>query len=171
MKIFHTENGKEAVYVQMQDIMELNRSDTPILASIYMKVFKGIVIVDDTNRFDFVRFDDEEEVKFFKEVDFIIDYNEYKDMTDDQLENEWGKLVTKSNEIAKKWNEMSENEREKNINLFQEYENLKYMMNFLKEIYAIKHNKMSMPFPEFVQIPRMPKKKSFFEKIFFWRKE
>ena len=29
MKIFHTENGKEAVYVQMQDIMELNRSDTP----------------------------------------------------------------------------------------------------------------------------------------------
>ena len=25
MKIFHTENGKEAVYVQMQDIMELNR--------------------------------------------------------------------------------------------------------------------------------------------------
>lgn len=113
MKIFHTENGKEAVYVQMQDIMELNRSDTPILASIYMKVFKGIVIVDDTNRFDFVRFDDEEEVKFFKEVDFIIDYNEYKDMTDDQLENEWGKLVTKSNEIAKKWNEMSEDEREK----------------------------------------------------------
>ena len=72
MKIFHTENGKEAVYVQMQDIMELNRSDTPILASIYMKVFKGIVIVDDSNRFDFVRFDDEEEVKFFKEVDFIL---------------------------------------------------------------------------------------------------
>lgn len=118
-----------------------------------MKVFKGIVIVDDSNRFDFVRFDDEEEVKFFKEVDFILDYNKYKDMTDDQLENEWRKLVTKSNEIAKKWNEMSEDEREKNINLFQEYENLKYMMNFLKEIYAIKHNKMSMTFPEFVQIP------------------
>ena len=44
-------------------------------------------------------------------------------MTDNQLEREWRKRVTRSNEIAKKWNEMSKDEKEKNINLFQEHEN------------------------------------------------
>ena len=57
MKLFHTENGKETVYVQMQDIMQLNQSDIAIPASIYTKVFTGVTIVDDSNRFEFVKFD------------------------------------------------------------------------------------------------------------------
>ena len=112
MKIFHTENGKEVVYVQIQDIVELNQSDMPIPASIYLNAFNGIVFVDDSNRFDFV----EHEVKFFKELDFIVDYDKYKDLTDEQLEGEWKKLV--KNQISQ----------------------------------------------------TIPKKKSFFEKIFFWKK-
>ena len=39
MKLFHTENGKETVYVQMQDLMYLHQSDMPIPASIFTKVF------------------------------------------------------------------------------------------------------------------------------------
>ena len=38
MKVFHTENGKEIVYVQMQDIMYLsNETDIPIPATIFTK--------------------------------------------------------------------------------------------------------------------------------------
>ena len=118
MKIFHTENGKEVVYVQIQDIVELNQSDMPIPASIYLNAFNGIVFVDDSNRFNFVRLDEEHEVKFFKKLEFIIDYDEYKDLTDEQLEGKWKQLANKSNEIAKKWNYMSEDEKEKNGNLF-----------------------------------------------------
>lgn len=161
MKLFHTENGKEAVYVQMQDIMHLNHTDLPILASIYTKVFTGIVVVDDSNRFDFVRFDEEHEVKFFRELEFIIDYDQYRDLTDEQLEEEYQKIVTRANEIAEKWNAMTEEERDKNSNLLQEHENLEYMLNFLSEIYAVKHGKRSMPFPDFVKLPEKPKKKFF----------
>lgn len=162
MKLFHTENGKEAVYVQMEDIMHLNHSDMPIPASIYTKVFTGVIIVDDSNRFDFVRFDEEHEVKFFRELEFIIDYDKYKDLTDEQLEEEGQKLATKANEIAKKWNSMTETERIQNSNLPEEHENLGYMMNFLSEIYAIRHRKRTMPFPEFVQAPTA-KRKTFFD--------
>ena len=111
MKLFHTENGKEVVYVQMQDIMHLNQSDLPIPASIYTKVFTGVTIVNDSNRFDFVRFDEEHEVEFFRDLEFVIDYDKYKDLTDEQLENEGQKLAVKANEIAEKWNSMSEKER------------------------------------------------------------
>lgn len=147
MKLFHTENGKEVVYVQMQDIMHLNQSDLPIPASIYTKVFTGVTIVNDSNRFDFVRFDEVHEVRFFRDLEFVIDYDKYKSLTDKQLEEEGQKLAVKANEIAEKWNNMSEEERKQNSNLLQEHENLGYMLNFLSEIYAVKHRKRKMPFP------------------------
>lgn len=163
MKLFHTENGKEVVYVQMQDIMYLNLSDLPIPASIYTKVLTGVTIVDDSNRFDFVRFDKEHEVSFFRNLEFVIDYDRYKDLTDEQLEEESKELAVKANEIAKKWNKMSEEKRKQNANLLQEHANLGYMMIFLSEIYAIKHRKRKMPFPKFVHVSKA-KRKPFFEK-------
>ena len=152
MKLFHTENGKETVYVQMQDLMYLHQSDMPIPASIFTKVFTGITIVNDSNRFDFVSFNKEHEVKFFRKLEFVIDYDQYKDLTDEQLEEEAQKSAAKANEIAKKWNSMSLDEREQNGNLFQEHENIGYMLNFLTEIYAVKHGKRFMPFPDFVKL-------------------
>lgn len=145
MKLFHTEKGKEVVYVQMQDIMFLsNETDMPIPATIFTKVFTGVVIVNDLNRFNFVRFDEEYEVKFFKEIDFIIDFDKYKEFTDEQLEEEAQKLAAKSREIAEKWNSMTEEERKNNLSLYSENENIGYMINFLSEIYAVKHGQQEM---------------------------
>ena len=152
MKLFHTENGKETVYVQLQDIVQLNQSNMLIPASIYTKVFSAsVTIVNDSNRFNFVKFTEEHEVTSFKELDFIIDYDQYKNFTDEQLEEEGQKLVKKKNEIAKKWYSMSYSKRKQNINLFQEYQNTEYMLNSLYELYFVKHGKWSMPFPDFVK--------------------
>ena len=165
MKLFHTENGKEAVYVQMQDIMYLsNETDMPIPATIFTKVFTGVVIVNDLNRFNFVRFDEEHEVKFFKEIDFIIDFDKYKEFTDEQLEGEAQKLAAKSREIAEKWNSMTEEERKNNLSLYSENENIGYMINFLSEIYAVKHGHREMPFPKFVKMPWKTKKRPLMRK-------
>lgn len=158
MKLFHTENGKETVYVQMQDIMYLFENDMPIPASIYTKACTGITIVNDSNRFDFVSSDEEQEVKFFRELEFVIDYDQYKDLTDEQLEEEVQKLGTKANEIAEKWNSMSSDEQLQNIHLLQEHENILYMLSFLLEIYAVKHGERFMSFPDFVKLPEKSKK-------------
>lgn len=151
MKLFHTENDKEVVFVQMQDIMYLNESDLAMPASIYLKVFNKTVMVDDSNRFDFVRFDKEYEVEFFRNLEFIIDYNQYKDLNDEQLNEEGERLAEKGNEIAEKWNAMPIKEKEQNINMLDEYSNIEYMLAVLTEIYALKHGKRSMPFPDFVE--------------------
>ena len=154
MKLFHTENGKEVVYVQMQDIMHLSLSDLSIPKSIYTKVFTGLTIVDDSNRFDFLRFDKEHEVSFFRDLEFVIDYNKYKDLTDVQLEEEAQKLIVKANELAEKWNNMLEEKRKQSTNLLREHENLEYMLYFLSEIYALKHQEIKMPFPSFIHVPK-----------------
>lgn len=165
MKLFHTENGKETVYVQMQDIMYLsNETDIPIPATIFTKVFTGMTIVTDANRFDFVRFDGEHEVKFFREQEVIIDFDQYKDLTDEQLEAEAQKLGKRADEIAKRWNGMKPEERKENSSLYDEHRDLGYMINFLSEIYAVKHGKRNMPFPKFVEMPKKPKKKPLFRR-------
>ncbi len=152
MKLFHTENGKEVVYVQMQDIMYLYNSTMPIPEFIFTKVLTGLSYVNDSNRFDFVRFDEEDEVSFFKDLEFIIDYDKYKDFTDEQLEKEIKKLAEKANKTADQWNNMSAKKRKQNYNLLQEHEELEYMINFLFEIYDVKHGKRKMPFPKFVEV-------------------
>lgn len=165
MKVFHTENGKEVLYVQMQDIVYLLcQTDTPIPATILTKVFTGPTIVNDSNRFEFVRFDDEQEVKFFKDLEFIIDFDQYKVFSDKQLEEEAQKLQTKANEIAEKWNSMTKEERKKNSSLYGDHRNLVYMIDFLSEIYAVKHKERTMPFPDFVEMPEDQKKKLFFKR-------
>ena len=153
MKLFHTENGKEVVYVQMQDIMYLHHeTDIPLSATILMKVFTGVTIVTDANRFNFVKYEEEQDVKFFRNLEFIIDFDQYKGFSDEQLEEEAQKFVAKANDIAAKWNGMKPEEREENYSLYEEHRNLDYMIKFLCEIYAVKHGERSMPFPEFVEM-------------------
>lgn len=151
MKIFHNENERTVVYVQMQDIMYIsNETYIPIPTSIFTKVFSGVTIVDDLNRFNFVRFDEDSVVKFFKDLDFIIDYDEYKSLTDEQIEQRFKNFINEHNNYVKKWNEMSEMDREKNTDLFFSANNIEYVLNFIRKIYALKHNKTHMPFPDFV---------------------
>ncbi len=153
MKLFHKENGQETVYVQMQDILYLvHESNVSVPASIFEKVFSvGAVFVTDANRFDFIRFEEEHEVDFFKKLEFVIDYDQYKDFSEEQLIAEVKKLEDKANEIAEKWNDMTSEERRENSELYEEHQNLDYMCRFLCEIYFVKHGKRSMPFPDFVK--------------------
>ena len=68
-----------AAYVQMNDIAFLNHCDLPIPASVFMKSFGfGIFVVDDSNRYDFKEFNKPEDIEFFKNIDWMIDYNEVK---------------------------------------------------------------------------------------------
>lgn len=152
MKVFHTEKGNEVVYVQMQDIIYIsNEINIPIPASIFTKVFTGITIVNDSNRFKFVRFAEKHEVEFFKDLDFILDYDKYKDLNNENFEKEVQKLVNQANEIAKKWNSMNEKEREKNYSILEEHKKISYMLRFMVEIDAVRHGRRLMPFPEFVK--------------------
>ena len=60
----------------------------PIPATILKNFFTGVTIVTDENRFDFVRFEDEHEVEFFRNIEFIIDFDQYKGLTEKQIKSE-----------------------------------------------------------------------------------
>lgn len=57
----------DAVYVQKNDIIMLNHTDLAIPVSIFMKLFgSGIVIIDDSNRYEFVKFEERLEIDFLE---------------------------------------------------------------------------------------------------------
>lgn len=153
MKLFHTENERNVVYVQMQDMGFIcNETDIAIPESIFYKVFHpGTTIINDTNCFNFVRFDKEDEVSFFKSLEFIIDYDDYKDLTLEQMYNKFTTATINFNTLAEKWNALTSDEKKESEDLYYKLNKLEYELLFIAEIIKLKQGCISMPFPEFIQ--------------------
>lgn len=148
MKIISNENGKEKVYVQMNDLGYLNGTDIPLPASIYMKAFGDIsTTIYSMNRFDFVEFEEAHEIKFFKNLDFIIDYNEYKNLSLSELEAKAVEIGKKRLDIANAYNNMSDDDKLKNQKMVEDHENLDYIVKNILHLYRIKENNQSLNLP------------------------
>lgn len=84
MKLFKN----DAVYVQKQDIAKLRFLPIPIAKEILQKTFGNTVaVIDRDNCYSFVKFTTLEEIEFFSKQDWIIDYDQVKDLTDDEIMN------------------------------------------------------------------------------------
>ncbi len=63
--------------VQLNDLGFLQSTDLAIPDSIFSKVFGNeITIIDDRNRNNFVRFTEVKDIEYFKQLDWMVDYNE-----------------------------------------------------------------------------------------------
>ena len=148
MKIFNKEDEKEKVYVQLNDIMELIDTDMSIPASIVDAVFgTKMLIVDDSNREDFVEFDKKEEVEFFKSIDWIVDYKKYRDLSKEELETLIEDIVSELGVIANKYNSLSIEEKKANVELCEKYRLLYYKLGEIKQILYMKSGDYNSKLP------------------------
>lgn len=150
MKIFIN----NAVYVQKNDIIYLNSCTLPIPCSIFDKAYnKEINIIDNNNKYEFIKFDQADEIEFFKNLSWIINYDDVKNLSDELIIKEDEKICIERNNIAIKWNELEEKEKEKNKNMILECELLDYKMDSLKTIFWFRKGKVKMILPEGVNYP------------------
>lgn len=144
MKIFKDNK----VYVQKNDIAFLNHTDIAIPASIFMKVFgNGIVLIDDSNRYEFIEFDLPEEISFFEKLDWVVNYDDVKDLSDEETINLGQKIANEKNSLASKFNSMSEKDKKKNMDIVGKCELLDFKIYSLRDILWFKqgHIKMTLP--------------------------
>lgn len=140
--------ANDAAYVQLNDITYLNHSDLPIPASIFTKVYgDGVFYVSDHNRYDFMKFDEESEIEFFKGVDWMIDFNSVKDLNEEETISLGQSIAEEKNTIAKKFNAMTDKEKEKNMSMVTQCELLDFKMYSLRDVLWFKqgHIKMTLP--------------------------
>lgn len=138
-----------AVYVQKNDIGFLNQTDLPIPASIFMKVFgKGVTIIDNSNRFEFVKFEEESEIEFFRNLDWIIDYDLVKGLGEEQIIELGQGIAQEKNTIAQTFNAMSDDKRRANEHLVYECERLDFKMYSLRDVLRFKQGHIQFALPD-----------------------
>ncbi len=141
-------------YVQKNDIAYLNLTDRAIPASIFMKLFgNGIVIINDSNRYEFVEFEAPEEIEFFKSIDWMIDYNEVKDLSEEETIELACSIAEEQNSIAQRFNSMTPEERENNMSMVSQCELLDFKIYSLRDVLWFKQGHIKMELPEGVDFP------------------
>ena len=147
MKIINVEDGKKKVYVQLNDIMMMMQFGSPIPAEVMEKHFMNMFIVTDENRFEFSEFTDPHTVEFFEQCEWIPDFREFKDLTEEEIMAKGQEIAQLMNEIAMQWNGMTQEEREANEDVYNRYESLEFKMHSTAEILWTKQGHRVMPFP------------------------
>lgn len=105
MKISSNNN----IYIQVIDLLWLNTLNIDMPDIIKRKLFKVSynLINGSINNTDFIYFDSNEIIKYFNNLDWIIDYNEVKDLSLIELINYSNDIKNKCNNLIKKYNKMN----------------------------------------------------------------
>lgn len=140
---------KNAVYVQKKDIAYLRHTKLPIFWPLSLKIFGNeLSLLEEKEEYEFIKFSKQKEIGFFKNLDWIIDYNDIKELTESQLMDLFYKNEIDRKKVEQKLNAMSSLEREKNKNLIMLLAFLNFKMCSLKDILLFKQGILQIKFPE-----------------------
>ena len=89
----------KAVYIQKNDIIRLSQSYLNIPESVFLQIYAtGVIIADDKYKYEFIKIELDKEIDFFKSIDWIIDYNEVKDLSENEIIELSQKFAQEKNE-------------------------------------------------------------------------
>lgn len=154
MKVF--KNGK--VYVQNEDLVLILRSGELMPTSVLEKIYgNGPVIIVQDNMEDYVEFEETDQVEFFKRLDWIVDYDEVKNLSLEELEKLYDATKDEMVKIRNKYSDLSQNDDcyEKDSIRFELLGNKLYS---LSKIQYFKARKLELALPNETGICRLIRK-------------
>ena len=154
MKVF--KNGK--VYVQNEDLILILRSGELMPTSVLEKFYgNGPVIIVQDNMEDYVEFEETDQVEFFKRLDWIVDYDEVKNLSTEELEKLYDDTKDEMVKIRNKYSDLSQNDDcyEKDSIRFELLGNKLYS---LSKIQYFKARKLELALPNETGISRLIRK-------------
>ena len=129
-------------FVQFNDLGFLQSTDLAIPASIVLKLFENeITIIDDRNRYNFVCFTEAEDIEYFKQLDWMVDYNETKDSL---IEKTLGEMDS----ISNAYDLIPTNQGKKRRELAKTFSLLEFKFYSLRNILWYKQGHISLNLPE-----------------------
>ena len=143
---------KNKIYVQLNDINFMMK----ILPFISLKCpkklleecFKKVYFVDEVNKYNFIEFDDEEIIDFFKKISFIVDYDKYKKMNYKEITECIENIGDELHNISDIYNGYSEIQKMVNYKKITALCKMKYhKLNSIRDIYKFKNNEIIFDLP------------------------
>ena len=143
------------IYVQKNDILYVIRhlEKKPIPNSVFDRVFSGDTpfVCADHNRYEFVEFDDKEAIEFFKNLDYSVDYLALKSMSETELCKLGQEIADKKDELVKKYNAMTKEEKSANDEILEQCSMLTFKMLSIRDVVWIKKGQLKIKFPKGIE--------------------
>lgn len=138
-----------AVYVHKNDISYLYRSSIDVPKFILNKAFEnGTFYVDDCNKYEFIKFDKPEEIEYFNDLDFIIEYSEVKDLEEKKIIDLGQNTLQEKKAITENIDSKSQEEKE---NIVSQLDLLDFKILSLHDILGFKLGFIKMELPEEIE--------------------
>lgn len=142
----------DVVYVQLNDLGFLINNDFGLPRIVFEKIFSGknnVFIVNNSNRYDFMKFKGRDFVDYFasESINFwMLNYDEIKDLTMEELIDYGQKLSELRNEKVVYFNNLSEEGKEKNMNIVFECDLLMFKIYSLADYVYYRSGNLEIPF-------------------------
>ena len=153
----------DKAYVQLNDLsvlMKFNEGKS-IPGSVIDEVFSEIFICTDETRYQFREFSKPEQIKFFKELDYSVNYLDYKDMSEEEIIKCGDAIAKEMNEVANKVNALVNAKKEAPEELYNKYEQLEFKLLSLRDILWFKQGHIKMQLPKIKTEDKAQKKNIF----------
>ena len=152
MKIIR--NG--VAYIQVLDFQRLlEKEKFEILTSeVFPILFReaskdsDMFIICKDNENDFIEFRNPKSVEFLTSFEEIVDYDEIKDLSYEEMDALRVCIINEKNEIASKVNMMSAEEQKQHPELFERYNTLSSKLMSLSDVYWFKRGKVKLVLPD-----------------------
>lgn len=126
MKIITKENDKDIVYIQYGDLRILSyNSITPE----NIKKLIPITVYSLTYSDEYMKFDNEEFIKWIKDLYFILDFNKFSNMSRNEIYQEYVVVESRIEIVLNDLKKIPKKKRKNQIGLYQAYEDLNYYKN------------------------------------------
>ena len=133
-------------YVQKSDLFYLNTTGLSVPASILLKTLE-VSIDSSDNQYEFVKFERKKEVKYFRDMSCIIDYDQIKDLSIDELITYGQSIVEEKKKLESEYKPMDLKDKINNIDMLKKYKLLDFRMHSLIDAMICKSGKLPMVLP------------------------
>lgn len=150
---------KDCAYVQYTDIAELidalivTKAECPqsVLETCYGTTFT----CNSDNQFEFMEFYNEDAIEFFKNLNYIVDYDDVKETSEEALAKYSNSLAFNRNKMIQTYNQMSKQKQDE----YQEDVELRtrlldHKIQTLEQFRLFKAGKLRMDLPEGIEYPK-----------------
>lgn len=163
----------DKVYVQNIDLTFLLDAvscfNISVPNDVMSKIYVPMFICDGSNQYEFKMFEGKDSVEFFKKLDYIVDYDELKNLSDDEIMSYGEKVCEERNSKAHKYNNLPQRENDEVFRkLHTEIILLEHKLSSVRDMLWFKEGHIKMTLPEGIEYPEgyKAKKDSILRRIF-----
>lgn len=144
-------------YIQKSDLEYLHNSSIAIPGRIYEKVYTDDFVVNESNKHDFIEFDDIRDVEYFKNISCMINYDDVKRLSTEKIVELNRSIKEKIESIKIKYKNMSDFEKRIHPYVLDECDDLKFKSNSLADFCLFKYGAINYDLPEGINAPWLQK--------------